>query len=320
MKFYFTKRVAVLSFFSFILWISLTLFSPRERYCEVKYYGNPDLSHLSGNILNSQLSSYDMDYNYYRALNGTDCIASNGEFFCKLSKNIFYYGNKVREGTINKYIAQYEIAYQVKKIYKLYGLSELQVKLIPQQMNPIFSDTVIENEAFQYLVNKFDNSYDTNCTTTMNVTNNLNYNIGDTIPCYVYGYNYYCNGQSCDIYLEKHFDFDGFSNFLRYVMRCSTMFVFSIVMIATFCRFYKFCRKNKNIKFYNENSEEMNNDSDEDEDNNSDEDEDEDNNSDSDSDEDNEDNDQSNLPNNIHISRSRSTSSEQIQQRLVDYD
>jgi hypothetical protein len=123
----------------------------------------------------------------------------------------------------------------------------------------------------------------------MNVINDMNYNIGDTIPCYVYGYNYCYSGQSCNIYLEKHFDFDGFSNFLRYVMRCSTIFVFSIVMIATFFRFYKFCLKNKYTKFYNDDSESDN------EDNESD-------------NEDNEDNESDNEDN------------ESMQPRLVNYD
>jgi hypothetical protein len=333
MKFYFTKRVAALSFFSFILWIGLTLFSPRERLCEVKYYGTPDLEKLPENILNSQLSSYDMDYNYYKALNGTNCTESHGEFFCKLSKHIFYYGNKVREGTLDEYSAHYKIAHQVEKIYELYGLYELQLKLIPLHTNHIIADQVLEKEAFRYIVNKFDNSYDTNYTSTMKVTNNMNYHIGDTITCYVNNYIYCNSDQSCNIYLEKHFDFDGFGNFLRYVMRCSTMFVFSIFMIAISFRFYKFFIKNKNIKFYNDDSD---SDSDSDSDNEDNETDNEDNESDNEDNEtDNEDNESDNednesdesdndsendLPNTVRISRSRSTSSEPMQPRLVDYD
>jgi hypothetical protein len=234
MKFHITKIIGLIGVLAFLFWMSVMVLSPIEVDCTVDYYGKPNVMPVAESILNLQIASYDTDYNYHRALDADTCSSRYGAFNCELSGEIDYYGAHVLNGEVTKKYAIDSIEYQIQRVYETMGVAELQISW--EARNLIIVPTLEGGFEIPDYANDMDenNSY-VNCVKTLDVSNILEIETGDTIKCYVPPF----NADSCEVSITKYKPLEGFTAFCTYLTATCLTVVIIVTVIAIATRLYK---------------------------------------------------------------------------------
>jgi hypothetical protein len=283
MSFRITRAIGAIGILSFLLWITINVFTPIEKNCVVDYYGTPDLQVIAEDILDLQTSSYHVDYNYHKALRTQECL--NTRFDCDVTNTIDYYGEAVTVNRITREEAISQITDQLEEIYSKMGIAELRlnwtVPIFDTNQNPDMGEytdsdasTIVNTDMYMYLIDLDEVIIipeivgENNCSATFEVDNSLDLEIGDIIPCYAPMF-----GDECQISLSKYTGFEGLGGFLMYVTGICLAFVCAVTALALFARANK--RFRKWLETFSKTSENVlgNDDDDNDDDNDNDDDE-----------------------------------------------
>jgi hypothetical protein len=221
MSFKITRAIGVIGLLSFVLWLSIQALSSVETECQVEYYGTPDFRALADNILDMQASSYHYNDNYHRALRSQECL--NTRFDCDVIDKIDYLGGKLVDNEITREQALDNIQYQIEEIYERNGLAELRVT---------WSLPIVEVVDYDYPSPDYV-AY-SKCTATFEVSNDGNYEIGESIICFTPSI-----GSECRVELERHLNLDSVASFTAYV----TGFCLVVVSLVTIIAISARCRK-----------------------------------------------------------------------------
>jgi hypothetical protein len=231
MSFRITRATGLIGILAFVLWFSIRAFSPIESECRVEYYGTPDFHSLAENVLDLQTSSYHVDYNYHRALRSQECL--NTRFDCEVTNRIDYLGGDVIENQIDRDVAITSIQSQIEQIYEQNGLAELRVN---------WSAPIIGITDFDYPSPDFGITGEMNCTAVFEISNDLGYEAGDSIVCFVPPF-----GSECQMTLERHLNLDEFAAYTAYVSAFCIVAVMAVTVISLIARYRKRkCSKRNN--------------------------------------------------------------------------
>lgn len=227
MSFKITRAIGAIGILSCLVWLSIHFLTPVEHECQVEYYGTPDFQALASDVLDIQASSYHYDNNYHRALRSQECL--NTRFDCDVINRIDYLGGRLIENQISREEAIEIVQYQIEEIYKQNGLAELRLN---------WTIPIIIGGEFDYPTPDFEIDGYQNCTTTIELRNDLPLEAGQFVTCYVPPL-----GSECRADLERHVNLDNVASVGAYMAAFSLLFVTCVTILALAVRCKKRIRK-----------------------------------------------------------------------------